>query len=156
MQMRARYAHRSSYSTVQNIFHSGWALMRTHGSEASFRPRNARRNTPQAPASAVRAVHPRPPRCCGNATGITPPGLLQSCQQQPTEPPEMADEEGVVDPRAKRGAPTPWIAEAMVTLLAVNAASMRSSSTPHNNGESGETGLRCQAGRARKHAPWIT
>ena len=46
--------------------------------------------------------------------------------------------------------------EAMVTLLAVNAASMRSSSTPHSNGESGETGLRCQAGRARKHAPWIT
>ena len=63
-------------------------------------------------------------------------------------------ESSILEPIA--AAPTPSMAEAMVTVLAVNAASMRHSNTRHSNGESGETGLRCQAGRATKHAPRIT
>jgi len=48
-------------------------------------------------------------------------------------------ESSIVEPTAT--AATAWMAEAMVTVLAANAASAQRSSTQHINGEGGERGL---------------
>ena len=98
---------------VQNIFRTAVGhscdTHATHGSEASFRPKNARCNTPQAPASAVRAVHPRSPRCCGNATGIMPPGCSKAASSNPPSNRRWPrrKESSILGPTA--AAPTPSI-----------------------------------------------
>ena len=48
-------------------------------------------------------------------------------------------ESSIVEPTAT--AATAWMAEAMVTVLAANAASAQRSNTQHINGEGGERGL---------------